>query len=314
MPRVLVTGTTGFVGRAFVAAGLARDWFVRAAVRRADDATLGERVVIGDLDERTDWGPALEGIDVIVHLANRAHVMRRESDALARFRAINVEATRRLAEQAARAGVERLVYVSSVKVHGEQSDRALHDLDAFAPNDPYGQSKVEAEQMLARLATETPLGVVVVRPPLVYGPGVRANFLRLVHFAARGYPWPFGRLDNRRSLVFVRNLADALATCCVHPRAPGRAFLVSDGEDLSTPELLRRLARALGTTARQLPLSGTRFAALGKRIGAGHLATRLFGSLTVDSGALRDVLGWQPPYSVNQGLAETAIWYRTTQA
>ncbi len=311
--RVLVTGATGFVGRALVPRLRAGGHVVRAAVRReSSECDADERVVVGDLGPDADWRAAVDGVDAVVHLAARVHVMHDDADdPLAAFRRVNVEGTLALARAAAAAGVRRFVFVSSIKVNGEGTPPGVRytERDAPAPCDPYGRSKAEAEAALRALSDRTGMELAVVRPPLVYGPGVKANFLRLMSWVERGVPLPFGAVDNRRSLVYVGNLADALATCVEHPAAAGGVFLVSDGEDLSTGELVRRMARALGRDARMLPVPAGLLGGLARLAGRGAEADRLLGSLRVDASALHDRLGWTPPFTVDAALAETARWF-----
>lgn len=313
---MLVTGASGFVGAALLPALRARGHAVRAAARREIGCDADEQVRVGDLGPETDWREALAGVDAVVHLAARVHVMHDTStDPLAEFRRSNVEGTAALARAAAASGAKRLVFVSSIKVNGEATDgRPFTERDAPDPKDPYGQSKAEAEKALAGVAGETGLEVVVLRPPLVYGPGVRANFLRLLRLADRGVPLPFGAVDNRRSMVFVGNLADAIVRCVEHPAAAGRTFLVSDGEDLSTADLIRRLARALGKRASLVPVPPALMRTAARLLGRGAEADRLLGSLRIDSSALRESLGWRPPFTVDEGLAATAAWYRSSSA
>lgn len=307
--RILLTGGTGFVGRAVAArlrAGGLGDPVL--AVRAAGRGGGAREVVVGDIDGRTDWSAALDGVDAVVHCAARVHVLRETlSDPLAAFRAVNVEGTRRLAEAARAAGVRRFVLLSSVKVHGEESGtQPFRADDRPAPADAYALSKWEAEQALAaHCGTDGPQWTVI-RPPLVYGPGVGANFLALLRWLRRGVPLPLGALHNRRSLVALDNLADLVATCVVHPAAAYRTLLVRDGEDLSTTELLCRLARALEVPARLLPVPAgvlTRGAAW---LGRGDVARRLCGSLQVDDAATRALLGWTAPVGVDAALRATA--------
>ena len=240
------------------------------------------------------WESGLAKAEVVVHLAGVAHT--RASQEV--YEEVNVRATQRLALAALAAGVRRLVFVSSIKVNGESTpvDRPFRAGDAPDPQDEYGRSKWRAEQALARVAG---LEVVVVRPPLVYGPRVKANFLRLLQLVDTGLPLPFASLRNRRSFVFVGNLVALLRRCAAHPAAAGKTFLAADGEDLSTPELVRRMAKALGRTARLVPFP------------AFLLPAKLAGSLVVDAGETRRLLEWQPPHSLDEGLAQTAAWYRT---
>lgn len=264
---------------------------------------------IDGLSVAQSWAQALRGVDVVIHCAGRVHVMdERAADPLAEFRSVNVEATRHLAQEAAAAGVKRFVFVSSIKVNGEETAPGLpFTADAAPqPQDPYGQSKLEAEQALFAVAAQTGLEVVVVRPPLVYGPGVKANFASLMRALQRRLPLPFGAIDNRRSLVARDNLVDLLLLCAQHPAAAGQVFLVSDGEDLSTAQLCRGLSKALGVRPRLLPVPSGLLHLLGLLTGRSQQVQRLLGSLQVDISATRRQLGWIPPVSVEQALQEAA--------
>lgn len=311
--RVLITGGTGFVGSVLLSRLVdAGGFIVRAAVRRdGRDLPPGvERVAVGDLAADTAWQQALAGVDVVIHLAARVHVMNDlAADPLAAFRQVNVAGTERLARMAAANGVKRFVYISSVKVNGEGASTPYTEYAAAAPEDPYGISKWEAEQALHKVAEETVLEVVILRPPLVYGPGVKANFLSLFKVVDRGIPLPLARVRNRRSLIYLGNLVDAIVTCINHPDAAGEVFLVSDGEDVSTPALIRRIAHALDRPERLLPFPSTLMRLLGRISGKSGEIERLLGSLVVDTSKIRRVLSWKPPYTLDQGLKETADWY-----
>lgn len=301
---VLVTGATGFIGPALCDQLAAAGHSVIPAVR-CKSGLLNE-VAVGDIGPSTDWRMALAGCDAVVHLAARVHMMRDDAhDPLALYREANTEATLNLARQAADAGVKRFVFISSIKVNGEGRDTAYLESDTPAPADAYAISKWEAEQGLQRIAADTGLEIVVLRPPLVYGPGVKANFLRLIQLVQKGWPLPLGAIRNRRSLLYLGNFVDAIQLCVEHPDAAGQTFLLDDGEPVSTPELIRAVAQAMGRPARLLAvpvrvleLAG---ALLGKRAAVGRLA----GSLYVDSSAIRSRLGWVAPYSLQQGLAAT---------
>jgi nucleoside-diphosphate-sugar epimerase len=310
--KVLLTGATGFVGTALRAALKARSIPYRSVTHQiALRESRGEAVSVGSIDGATEWSAAVTGVSSVVHLAARVHVMRETlPDALAAFRSVNTQGTERLARAAVRAGARRFIYVSSIKVNGEStSGRPFSRSDPPGPVDPYGISKWEAELALARVARETGLEVVVVRPPLVYGPGVRGNFLRLLKLARLGFPTPVGSANNLRSLVFVRSLADVLVTCIQHPAAAGQTFLVSDGEDLSTPALFTKLARALGKRPWLVPVPVGLLRAIAGVARRSAEFQRLFGSLQVDSTPLLTELGWRPPHTVDQGILETASWY-----
>jgi nucleoside-diphosphate-sugar epimerase len=270
-----------------------------------------EWVVLHDQSSEKETRQSLKGVEVIVHLAARVHVMADTSvDPLHEFRKVNVVWTEQLARTAASEDVRRFVYMSSIKVNGEQSRVPFTERDLPNPQDPYGRSKWEAEQALAMVSSQTGLETVVIRSPLVYGPGVGGNLLQLLNFLEKGIPLPLAGVENRRSLIYRENLVDALS-CCVHGRlAAGQTYLVSDGEDLSTPELIRRLGKALGFSARLWPLPLSMLCGIGQLIGKQVVFDRLLRSLQVDSSKIRKGLDWHPPFSVDQGLAETATWFR----
>ncbi|MEN0108559.1 MAG: SDR family oxidoreductase, partial [Pseudomonas sp.] len=306
--NVLLTGASGFVGRAVQARLLADGVHtLRAAFRTVPVAAAqGLQVCQApDLGPEADWREALHGIDAVIHCAARVHVMHeQEADPLQAFRRANVAGTLQLARQAAEAGVRRFVYLSSIKVNGEATSpgRPFRADDQPQAHDPYGISKWEAEEGLLALARETGLEVVVVRPPLVYGPGVKANFLSMMRWLQKGVPLPFGAIGNRRSLVAVDNLVDLLRVCLEHPAAAGQRFLVSDGHDLSTSDLLRQLGVALRRPARLLPIPQGWLQIAARLAGRDDLGRRLCGSLQVDIGKTRDLLGWTPPLTVAQAL------------
>ncbi len=312
--RVLVTGASGFVGHAVCAEAVHRGFMVRCAVREHGEApNCSETVVTGEISGTTDWGYVLPGVSVVIHLAARVHVMRDDaSNPLEEFRRVNVEATEHLARSAAANGVKRLVYVSSIKVNGESTfdGNKFSEADTPGPRDPYGVSKYEAEQALHRIAGEMGLEVVIVRPPLVYGPAVKGNFLQMMRVLAKGIPLPLASARNLRSLVYVGNLADALITCAVQPGAAGQTYLVSDGEDVSTSALLQKLGDGMGRPARLLPCPPALLKLAGRLTGRTDQVERLLGSLQVDSDKIRSQLNWVPPYTLQQGLLETAAWYR----
>jgi len=308
---VLVTGANGFVGRALCNELARRGYVVRAAVREPlrTVGLPGETVQITDIGVNADWSSALAGVDAVVHLAARVHVMHeRTSNPHAAFRAVNVGATERLARAAAAQGVKRLVYVSSIKVNGEgtQPGQPYTPDDVPAPAGPYGISKHEAEQLLRQLAEETGLEVVIIRPVLVYGPGVKANFLSMMHWLHKGLPLPLGAIRNQRSLVALDNLVDLIVTCLCHPNASNQTFLVSDGEDLSTSSLLRRTATALGRPARLVPVPVWALRTIARLLRKEDVAERLCGSLQVDISKTQELLDWIPPVSADEALKQTA--------
>lgn len=312
--RVLVTGANGFVGKAVCAAAGAKGWQVHGATRSSclvNSST--DNLVVGSVDERTDWQRALAGCDSVIHLAARVHVMQDASaDPLAEFRRVNVQGTLNLARQAAAAGVRRFVFVSSIKVNGEATQPGhpfTADGTTAVPLDAYGVSKMEAEQGLRALAAQTGMEVVIIRPPLVYGPGVKANFASMMRWLQRGIPLPLGAIDNQRSLVGLDNLVDLIVTCIKHPGAANQTFLVSDGEDLSTTQLLQRMAQALGKPARLIPVPAGLLKTAAALLGKAAVAQRLCGSLQVDISKTRELLGWTPPWSVDEELKKSAEGY-----
>ena len=325
--RYLVVGANGFVGRPLCAELIKQGQTCRAAVRAANSQIENiEIMAVGSIDTKTNWADAMRDVDVVIHLAARVHVMHENaSDPLEEFRKVNVTGTEHLARSAAANGVKRLVYVSSIKVNGESTlspgpspaygggeQNIFTESDIPSPQDPYGISKWEAEQALQRVAQETGLEVVILRPPLVYGAGVKGNFAKMLKVLARGIPLPFASVHNRRSLIYVGNLADALLACATHPAAAGQTYLVSDGEDISTADLLRRLGAAMERPARLFPCPPALLHVAGRLSGRSAQIERLLGSLQIDSGKIRRELNWTPPYSLQQGLQATAEWYRNT--
>ncbi len=303
--KVLVTGATGFVGQALCRRLLADGHQVAAALRRGEGPPGTEPRSVGGIDGTTDWTRALAGIDAVVHLAARAHVMTEtEGDPLAVYRAVNRDGTLGLARRMAETGPARLIFLSSVKVNGETtpSDRPFRADDPPAPADPYGLSKAEAERGLRAIAG---LSATILRPPLIHGPGAKGNLATLMAAIRRRLPLPVGAINNRRSLVGLANLADAICFCLARPDTIGNTYMIRDGEDVSTPDLVRRLGTAMGRPALLLPVPPPLLRAGGWLLGRQAAVARLTGSLTVDDGPLR-ALGWIPPLSLDAGLAAMA--------
>jgi nucleoside-diphosphate-sugar epimerase len=304
--KVLVTGANGFVGREVLQRLNAMSGVQAVgSVRRADGLTGARVVEVGDLTLQTDWSSSLAGADAVVHLAARVHLMQdTAADPLTAFRSVNMDGTLNLARQAAATGVKRFVFISSVKVNGErtQPGRTFTEADAPNPQDAYGQSKYEAEQGLRQLSACTGMEVVIVRPPLVYGLGVKANFAYLTRAVKWGIPLPLGAVHNQRSLVALDNLVDFIVTCITHPKAANQTLLVSDGQDLSTTELVRGMAKAAGVPARLLPVPVWALQAGASLLAKGDAVQRLCGNLQVDISKARNLLGWVPPVSVEEGL------------
>ncbi len=308
MAHILVTGADGFIGKS-LCLRLEQEHVVRHSVRRhapANDCLpVKNAAAIGDIDAATDWGAALAGVEVVVHTAARVHIMKEESaDSAAQFQRVNTVGTLNLARQAAAVGVRRFIFLSTIKVNGEQSviGQPFNAADPPAPKDPYAVSKYEAEMGLQRLGAETGMEIVIIRPPLVYGAGVKGNFATLIKLIEKKVPLPLGAIHNKRSLVGLDNLVDLITTCVKHPAAANQIFLAGDGEDLSTSELLRRLAQALGKTPLLLPVPVAVLEFGAKLVGKQAVAQRILGSLQVDICKTRDLLGWTPPVSVGEGL------------
>lgn len=312
--NILLTGASGFVGSGVRRSLLQRGMPVRSVFRSETSALMSD--IRGDtvewqpsLDGSTDWRTAVAEIDAVVHCAARVHVMRDTAvDPLSELRNINTLGTMNLARQAAAAGVKRFVFVSSIKVNGEGTAPGMPFTaqQPPAPIDPYGVSKWEAEQQLRKLSAETGMEVVIIRPVLVYGPGVKANFLNMMKWLYKGVPLPLGAIHNKRSLVALENLVDLIVTCIAHPQAANQTFLVSDGEDLSTTELLRRMSHMLGKRPHLLPVPAWMLETAAKLLGKQSVAQRLCGSLQVDISDTRERLGWTPPVSVDAALRKTA--------
>lgn len=306
--RVAVTGANGFVGRAVLAA-LQGQGLKPVPITRRACGLPGERTV-GSISGDTRWAPAIADCDAVIHLAARVHVMRDlVADPLAEYRAVNFDGVVSLARQSVDLGIKRFVFVSSAKVLGEFSapGEAFSSDATLNPCDPYAISKAEAETALQALAAEEGLELVIVRPPLVYGPGVGGNFLSMMQYLQRGVPMPLGALDNRRSLVGVENLADLLVTCTMHPEAAGKIFHATDGEDISTTQLLRLIAEFMGRPARLIPVPAALLAGALRLLGASKLEQRLCADFRLDGHATQTILSWRPPVGLQQGLRKTVV-------
>ena len=309
--HVLVTGASGFVGQALCAQLVQSGAAVRGSYRGVKaNATLAEgveQISVSTVNEATDWSAALISVNVIVHLAARVHVMMdTEPDPLTAFRTVNVDGTLNLARQAANAGVRRFVFISSIKVNGEITPigQGFTELDTPKPSDDYGLSKLEAELALLQLSANSGMELVIIRPPLVYGFGVKANFASLVRAVNRGWPLPLGAVHNQRSFISLNNLVDFIVFCINHPQAANQTFLVSDGQDLSTTELVRGMADAARVPLRLLPVPAWALQKAASLIGKGDVAQRLFGNLQVNISKARKMLNWHPPVSVSEGLRQ----------
>lgn len=312
MAKVLLTGSTGFVGAAVLATlKELPEIQVVATIRKAKAEIDRNTVVIGDIDGDTDFSAALTDTDIVIHCAARAHIMHDDvADPMAEYRRVNVTGTMNLARQAARYGVKRFIFISSIKVNGESTTRQpkFTAFDIPAPLDAYGQSKAEAEQALLELSRETNMDVVIIRPTLVYGPAVKANFASLFSIVSRGIPLPFACIcNNKRSLVSVTNLVDLIITCIDHPKAVNQIFLVSDDYDVSTSEMVREMATALGKPTWQIPVPVWLYGFAGKLFSKPDIVNRLTGSLQVDITHTKETLGWVPKETMQEGFKQTAI-------
>lgn len=305
--RVLVTGATGFIGMHLCPSLTAKGWEVRKAVRHARSA---DEISIGTIDGKTDWGAALDGCDTVVHLAGRAHVLRegKENPTLV-FHRINVEGVKNLAEQATIAGVKRFIHLSSIGVLGDEtaSNQPFNEEDPAKPLSLYALSKWQGEEILREITGG--MEKVVLRPPLVYGPGVKANFYRLMQLATCGLPIPLKSVRNARDIIFVDNLISGIETCMTSPAAANQTFVIRDGIHLSTPRLLQDIAKMAGTRCWMVPFPINTLRKIAKRLGRGGEIRKLSGSLQVDDRKIRQVLDWKPPYTYEEGLEKTVRWF-----
>lgn len=317
--KVLITGANGFIGQALCSVMHQSGFTVRSAVRQKNNKLPinCEIAEIGDIGPETDWQKALAEVDIVIHLAGRAHILgRKGDDSLAAFRKVNVLGTERLARTAAKSGVKRFIFISSVKVNpvrcllsnwvnGDGAAQPYTEKDTPAPKDAYAISKMEAEDVLTRIAYETGLEIVILRLPLVYGPRAKANFKNLIKLTASGLPLPFKSVANRRSFLYIGNLTDAIITCAAHPLAKGGTFMVSDGEDVSTPELIKTIATAMNRKPRLFYLPSAILKVICKIAGMDEELEKLTGTLFVDSSKIRNLLGWRPPFTMGEGIKET---------
>ena len=305
--KFLITGGSGFVGQQLCNELLRQNYDVRVANRTQKNIkTNVEEAVVGDINGSTNWIEALKDIDVVIHLAARVHVMCESSEnPLREFLAVNFEGTINLAQASVIAGVKRLVFLSSVKVNGEQTVLPYTEIDSANPQDPYSISKWEAEQALNQLASSNELEVVIIRSPLVYGAGVRGNFLQMINVLLKGIPLPLASVNNSRSLIYIENLVDALILCATHLNGAGQTYLVSDGEDISTPDLLVHLGNAMSQPVRLFFCPPALLKLVGQLVGKSDQIDRLLGSLQVDSSKIRREMGWHPPVSLVDGLKRT---------
>lgn len=312
--RVIITGASGFVGQNVIAKAISQGMDIRAVLRKTGELPESARsILVDEISGSTNWGNSLCNADVVIHLAARVHVMRDDSsDPLQEFRKVNVAGTEHLARSAAASGVRRLVYVSSIKVNGEATigGTRFTEADVPSPQDPYGISKWEAEQTLHRVAAETGLEIVIIRPPLIYGAGVKGNFAQMLRVLAKDIPLPLASAHNLRSLIYIGNMVDLLIICATHPAATGQTYLVSDGEDISTPDLLHQLGAAMEHPARLFQCSPALLRLAGRLAGKSDQVERLLGSLQIDSGKIRSDLNWTPPYTLREGLQYTGASIR----
>ncbi|WP_305832162.1 UDP-glucose 4-epimerase family protein [Photobacterium leiognathi] len=309
---ILITGTSGFVG-SFLLNRIRNKHEVSIINRKLDKNFEGQQAVFSSFNGLSINNDFFNKIDCIIHCAARVHIMNdSSSNPLDEYRAVNTVGTLNLARQAIEAGVKRFIFISSIKVNGEstQLDKPFKFDDQCLPEDFYGQSKSEAEEQLLKLAHETGLEVVIIRPTLVYGPGVKANFASLLNLVSKGLPLPFGCIkDNKRSLVSVDNLIDLIVTCIDHPKAANQVFLVSDDNDVSTSEMVQQMAKALGKSQWQLPIPNAFYRLVGKVTGKEDVINRLLGSLQVDITHTKDTLGWKPPQTLEDGFKQTADFF-----
>jgi nucleoside-diphosphate-sugar epimerase len=313
MKKILVTGANGFIGQNIYKDLIKLNYFITGSVRNLDAALINggiKYIPVGNIDAETKWYNILEGVNCIIHCAGKTHLINTK-DELDIYRSVNREGTKNLAEQAVKAGVKRLIFLSSLKVNGEPTFGSfiIKHNDISQPEDAYGVSKWEAEQALLEISKQTGLEVVIIRPPLVYGEGVKGNFLRLLDLVYKQISLPFAKINNLRSFVALDNLIDLIICCIEHPKAAGKTFLVSDGEDLSTPDLIRKLSKLMNKSPRLFSVPKSIIQFMGRLVGKSSEVKRLVGSLRIDNSYTREILGWSPALSLDESLEKTVRWY-----
>lgn len=310
MSRILITGATGFVGKNLVPVLMALGHEVRCAVWQKNDALRAEQIEINKLEEHIDWSEALENIEIVIHLAARVHIMTEERSSLEKFCKVNSTATQKFAQQAAEQGVKRFIFLSSIKVNGEFStlNNPFTEESPTQPQDPYAQSKLVAEHYLEQINQKTKMQTVILRPPLVYGPGVKANFLKMLDLVQKGWPLPFARILNKRSFLYIDNLISAIILVTEHPKAANQLYLVADNESWSLSELLSTLANAMNSSLKLFDIPFIKF--IFKILRLKNLNMRLFSSLELDNSKIKAQLGWEPPIEAQEGLKRTVAWYQ----
>ncbi len=315
MIKVLVTGASGFVGKSIIAELNQRNIFTIAVGRITVLSDAKVFIAVPDFSAKDIWQKTLSNCDVIIHLAARVHVMNNQiKNPLKAFLTVNLDHTVNLAEAAAKAGVKRFVFVSSIKVNGEYTEKQpFTENDLPNPRDPYAVSKHKAEKALRQIEKETGMHVVILRPPLIYGAGVKANFAALLRLIDKKLPLPLANINNKRSLIYVNNFVDAIITCAIHPAAVGQTYLVSDGEDVSIPQLIKKIALAFGKPSYLFPLPIFMMRFLAKFIGKAASVDRMTESLVIDNSKIRQELNWKPPFTMAEGLNATVDWYRQSQ-
>ncbi|MDB9312972.1 NAD-dependent epimerase/dehydratase family protein [Spirulina sp. CS-785/01] len=312
MNQILVTGITGFIGTHLLSCLIQQNYSLNITTRNIHPETSPKitTVKIADINEVTNWDEALTNIDTVIHLAARAHLLQdNATNPEAEFHKTNTAATANLVQQSIAAGVKHFIFISSIGAMATLSPYPLTESSPCTPDTPYGRSKLQAEQALKELCANSSMTWTILRPPLIYGPRNPGNMARLLKLVNTGLPLPLGAINNRRSLLYVGNLVDAIITCLSHPNAKNQTFLISDGEDLSTPDLIRQIGQAMGKTPLLLPIPPTLLTSLAKPLGKQETVNRLIGSLPINSQKIRTTLNWTPPVTVSQGLQDTVNWY-----